>query len=197
MTAMHRPFRRRGGFTLIEGVVAAVVFLLGMLALMGAFLQARRANANARRELLASAVLTDMAEQINTWTYTDPRLSLASGWCADPKNFDAQLSNIKTFKANADACMNDEADLKTVTATTGWGGLASSQFPAGPSDMDAFYRYYVVQELSESGSALAPASVNSGVRKVIWATVLYAEGGDVRRAVTQVVKVRQAGLKGF
>lgn len=194
---MPRPFRRRAGFTLIEGLVASVVFLVGMLALMGAFLQARQANGNARRELLASAVLTDMAEQINTWTYQDPRLSLASSWCANPANFDANLSNIKTFKATADACMNDEADLKTVTATTGWGGLVSSQFAAGPSDADTFYRYYVVQELSETGAVLAPGSVNSGVRKVVWAVVLYAEGGDVRRAVTQVVKVRQAGLKGF
>lgn len=194
---MPRPFRRRAGFTLIEGLVASVVFLLGMLALMGAFFQARRANGNARRELLASAVLTDMAEQINTWTYQDSRLTLASGWCANPANFDAQLSNLSTYKAVADACMNDEADLKAVTAPLFWGGLATSQFPSGPSDADVFYRYYVVQELNETGAAVAPAAVNSGVRKVVWAVVLYAEGGEVRRASTQVVKVRQAGLKGF
>ncbi len=193
---MSLPFRRRGGFTLIEGLVASVVFLLGMLALVGAFLSARRANSNARRELLASAVVSDMAEQINLWPYQDPRLLPSSGWCANPANFAAQLSDVNTFKANADGCMHDEADLKA-TATTNWGGLASSEFASGLSDMDTFYRYYVVQELNENDAVVNAAAVNSGVRKVIWATVLYVEGGDVRRVVTQVVKVRQAGLRGF
>ncbi len=60
-------FLRRNGFTTIEAMVAAVVFLVGLAGLLGALVQARNATGQARRLLQATDVANDLSEQIQLW----------------------------------------------------------------------------------------------------------------------------------
>jgi len=68
-----RPIDR--GFSLIEGMVALVIMMVGLLGLAGLQVVGVRANHFGKRMAEASALGLDLGEQINNWSYTDSRLN--------------------------------------------------------------------------------------------------------------------------
>lgn len=65
---MHR------GFTLLEGMIAILVMLVGLLGLAGLQVVGVRANHFGKRMAEASALALDLSEQINNWNFADTRL---------------------------------------------------------------------------------------------------------------------------
>jgi prepilin-type N-terminal cleavage/methylation domain-containing protein len=63
------------GFTLIEVMMAMSVLLIAVLALSTTQIIASRANRQSDRTVQASALATDLAENMGRWAYNDPRLA--------------------------------------------------------------------------------------------------------------------------
>ncbi|MCI0571754.1 MAG: prepilin-type N-terminal cleavage/methylation domain-containing protein [Myxococcaceae bacterium] len=74
-----RPGQRRRthprGVTLIEAMIAMVVLLIGLLGFASLQVITVRANQFSRRMTQASAMATDIEENIRRWTFNDPRLA--------------------------------------------------------------------------------------------------------------------------
>lgn len=195
--------RRRSqsrGFSLLEVMISTVVFMIGTLGVIGSLIEARGATSVARRVMLANAVVTDLAEQIATWDYDDPRLSTAAAapCSTDPADLAQALaahgsSDFSTFAG----CAHGETDL-TLSASL-WGGLPTSADTEGvrfESDLneDDYQRFWVVREEDRDGNAIPAASANTGVRKRVWVYATYSEKGTGRRVVGFAAKFRPGGL---
>ena len=190
MTRHIRRSSRRPGFTTIEALIAAVVFLLGLSGLLGALTQARNSTGQARRYMQASDLASDTLEQVQLWDFTDPRLTPTPGVCSDdPTDNGGALTKDPTsseFKAYRD-CMHDETWL-TKTSGTRWGGILTPSFgdeqgSASPAQ-SSFARYYTVRL----------QDVRPGVKRMqIFVKVLYKEEGVQRVASTQAMRM-QMGL---
>ncbi|MFP2907152.1 prepilin-type N-terminal cleavage/methylation domain-containing protein [Pyxidicoccus sp. 3LFB2] len=193
-----RPFharRRAGGFTLIEAMVASVVFMLGMTGLLGAIIQARTSTASARRHVHAVAVATDLVAQVQLWAYDDARLLPSGSPCAeDPADgagvlLDANAPGHAAFLA----CAHGEAQLRSRP----WHGLPEADFPVGDGQWDRYRRYFVVSEVDAQGRPVAGPLAHSGARKVVWVLVTWSEGGTVRRVTSQAIKFNPVSLTGI
>src|SRR5512145_3289181 len=73
---MRRDTRRgERGTTLLEAMLATVILLVGFMGVMATDKIGVWMNGNARSVTRATAIAQDLAEQINLWSYSDPRLS--------------------------------------------------------------------------------------------------------------------------
>lgn len=73
---MHGPaMRNQRGTTLIEAMVAMCVLLVGALGLLGLNNLGARMNNDGRRMMRATAVAQDLLNQLQSWSYDDPRLA--------------------------------------------------------------------------------------------------------------------------
>lgn len=176
--------RRHGGFTLLESVIASLVFLIGLVGLLGTLVQARAATSQARRDMQASALAQDLVEQINLWAYDDARLAPSPSPCGDDPGDEAGALRTPTSGAYAAyvACMHGEANLTRGGAV--WGGVPTPAF-SNDGVPARFERYYIVRE----------QTVRPGVwRKHVWVKVLYPEGSRVRVVQAETVKLSMGGL---
>lgn len=189
------------GFSLLEALVASLVFLVGVTGTLGALVHARNSSSQARRDMLAQAVTSDLVEQIDTWPYDDPRLAspVAAPCTNDPSDSAAALKQPSSSAfANFVACAHGGAHL-TLGGKT-WAGLAQDpsadavRFPNGPKGFHDFKRYWVVREEDRAGQVMPAAQANSGIRKKIWVFVTYQEHGAPRRLVGFATKYRPGGL---
>lgn len=179
------PLRQRNGFTTIESLIAAVVFLVGLAGLLGALVQARSATGQARRLMQATDVANDLAEQIQLWDFKDPRLTASSALCAeDPLDKDSVLHQPGTSGYNAyKACMHGEVMLTLGGAK--FGGLQKPVFKneektAGKNET-WYERYYIVRP---QGDRILQ----------IWVKVLYLDAGEPRVVTTQTMRTLPGGL---
>ncbi|MGI5862071.1 MAG: type IV pilus modification PilV family protein [Myxococcales bacterium] len=191
---MRRP--RSGGFTLLEGLIAMVVFMIGVIGVIASLISARGATAMARRAILANAVATDLAEQIDAWPYDESRLSATteSPCKDDPADTQGALERSGASYSSFLACAYDEDDLTGGELV--WGGLprhddGDVRFTYD-SAADVFKRYWVVREENRDGTVASTS--NTGVRKRIWVHVTYGEGGARRKVTRYVTKFRVGGL---
>lgn len=188
MAMVRTHFRRRNaaGFSLIEGMIASFVFLLGMTGLLAAIVHARTSTAQARRQVRATAVAEDLVAQVQLWPYDDARLVSSGFPCVDdPTDAGHVLDGGDDTQREAFLrCLADEARLKSGT----WGGLPTSDFPVGTQEWDRFQRYFVVREMAESGALVPAGQANTGVRKLVWVLVVYRDGVQVRKVTSQLVK---------
>ncbi len=179
------PSLRRHGFTTIEAMIAAVVFLLGLAGLLGALVQARNATGQARRLLQATDIANDLSEQIQLWRFDDPRLTDTPGPCQDDPMDKAQAlyspgsGPFNSYKT----CMHDETTL-TLPGTT-YGGLKDPVFPDESNNLTRFERYYIVRTDIEP---------SNGARRVhVWVKVIYKDAGEPRVVTTHTMRVQMGG----
>lgn len=181
------PLRQRNGFTTIESMIAAVVFLVGLAGLLGALVQARSATGQARRLMQATDVANDLAEQIQLWDFNDERLGPSSALCADDPLDDGHVllkPDTDAAKYNAyKACMHDEVILTLNGAK--FGGLQKPVFKneektAGKNET-WYERFYIVRP---EGDRI----------KQIWVKVLYRDAGEPRVVTTQTMRTLPGGL---
>lgn len=67
--------RSRGGFTLIEIMVAMALVLIGAVGLISLQNTGVRMTADSRRLTRATAIAQDLLNQIELWSFNDPRLA--------------------------------------------------------------------------------------------------------------------------
>lgn len=174
--------RHPRGFTLLEAMIAAVIFLTGMVGILQMLGTSQKTTALGRKEMWANGLANDLVGQIALWAYDDTRLSATS---ADPCASDpADSANaLQTDAANALAdylgCAHGDTDLTSAT----FNGVASSVQPDGVTAT----RFYMVREEARDGSV---ASANQGARKRIWVVVAYTVNGESvgRRVVSYLTK---------
>ncbi|WP_163990707.1 type IV pilus modification PilV family protein [Pyxidicoccus caerfyrddinensis] len=191
----RKPSRRSAGFTLIEAMIASIVFMLGMTGLLGAIIQARTSTAAARRHVYAVAVATDLVAQVQLWGYDDARLVPSGSPCAeDPTDAAGLLLDVAAPGHDAYvACLHGEAQLRSGP----WHGLPESDFPVGAGQWDRYRRYFVVTEVDVDGRPVSAAQAHSGARKVVWVLVTWNDGRSVRRVTSQVIKFSPLSLTGI
>jgi type II secretory pathway pseudopilin PulG len=178
-------FLRRDGFTTIEAMVAAVVFLLGLAGLLGALVQARNATGQARRLLQASDIANDLAEQIQLWRFDDPRLADTPGPCQDdPMDDDGVLLHPGTGPYTAyRSCMHDETTINQPGYT--FGGLKDPVFADESNNLTRYERFYIVRTDVEP---------SNGARRIhIWVKVLYKDAGEPRVVGNHTMRVQMGG----
>ena len=182
-------FRPRHGFTTIESLIAAVVFLVGLAGLLGALVQARGATGQARRLMQATDVANDLAEQIQLWNFDDPRLAANAALCAnDPLDKDRKLLKPGTGDYNGYvACMHGELMLRL--GGVSFGGLQRPAFrdedKVESRGETVYQRFYIVRT----------ESVREGVQRMqVWVKVLYMDAGEPRVVTTQTMRVQMGGV---
>ena len=174
--------RPRHGFTTIEALVAAVVFLLGLSGLLGALTQARNATGQARRYMQATDIANDLVEQIQLWSPDDARLKPTLGPCLDdPLDTKGVLlqsdENASSYQAYW-LCMKTEKDI---TISTKWAGLARPEFTDEQGVVTPYDRAYIVQE----------QQVRPGVKRLqIWVKVRYEDASGAHVVTTQAMRLR-------
>jgi type II secretory pathway pseudopilin PulG len=193
--ARTHPRRRAAGFTLIEAMIASVVFMLGLAGLLGAILQARTSTSSARRHVNAVAVATDLVAQAQLWAYDDARLVPSGSPCAeDPTDAGGVLLDPAAPGHDAFVgCLHGETRLRSRP----WGGLPEADFPVGAGEWDRYRRYFVVNEVDAEGRPVPAGRAHSGARKVVWVLVTWREGGTVRRVTSQAIKFNPVSLTGI
>ncbi len=182
----------RPGFTTVEALIAAVVFLLGLSGLMGALTQARNSTGQARRYMQAMDIANDLIEQMQLWGLDDPRLKAMSGVCVDDP-LDKNEALLKPDSADYNAfvtCMRSDVDLKNTldpknaSAKMPWGGLQEETFTDEQGVITKYKRYYIVRT----------QTVRPGVsRWQMWVKVVYSDVGEPRVVSTQAMRI-QMGL---
>jgi type II secretory pathway pseudopilin PulG len=178
------PLRSRNGFTTIEAMIAAVVFLVGLAGLLGALVQARNATGQARRLMQATDVANDLAEQIQLWDLTDPRLAETTGPCAlDPLDTAGALSTTGAAFSTYVSCMSNETTLKQPNTT--FGGIPQPVFVDELGGSTRYDRYYIVRNQSP----------REGVKRInVWVKVLYMDAGVQRNVTVQTIRVQMGGI---
>lgn len=175
---------QRNGFTTIEAMIAAVVFLVGLAGLLGALVQARNATGQARRLMQATDVANDLAEQIQLWDVTDPRLADSPSACAsDPLDTAGVLYRPGPAFDTYVACMHNETTLKQ--PNTKFGGLQEPVFVDELGKPTRYNRYYIVRSQSP----------REGVRRIhVWVKVLYTDAGEQRSVTAHTIRIQMGGV---
>ncbi|PTL82260.1 hypothetical protein [Vitiosangium sp. GDMCC 1.1324] len=185
---------QRPGFTTIESLIAAVVFLVGLAGLLGALVQARSATGQARRLMQATDLANDLAEQIQLWKFdgtppgtlggTDARLLFSDPLCADdPLDKTGKLLHPGTGGYNAyKACMHGEVML--TLGGLKFGGMQKPVFRNEEGDpsknLTTYERFYIVRKSDD-------------YRLQIWVKVLYLDAGEPRVVTTQAMRAMPRG----
>ncbi|WNG14523.1 hypothetical protein [Cystobacter fuscus] len=177
-------FRPRHGFTTIEALVAAVVFLLGLSGLLGALTQARNATGQARRYMQATDIANDLVEQIQLWRSDDPRLVPKSDVCDPLDKAGAMLKPRDNGDYTAyTKCMRDDFDIKPNDRQ--WSGLATPEFTDEQGITTTYWRYFMIRKHVDT-------TVNPAVTRLqIWVKVRYDDVGEPRVVTTQAMRIHQ------
>lgn len=191
--------RRRSprGTSLIEAMIAIAVLLIGMAGFASLQVISVRANHFAKRISAASALATDLAENVNRWDYLDPRLT-PGGSRADVTATGCTTAAIQTCLDAAVALTPWDLGTAATPAYTpdyndaslmgagGWQGIpvvtggVPTTFGAD-TDRDGvpeFFRYYNVHQLYPTGTDLFPTG------KLVQIVVRWKEPAFGYRQVT-------------
>ena len=98
LIARARPRRVRGGFTLLEVVVAMGILATGLLAVTAAQLYAMRGGSTGRHTTDAAAIAHSQIEQFERMSFGDAALVGGAGWVAGTLVAGGQVQN--TVQAN-------------------------------------------------------------------------------------------------
>ena len=155
---MHfRPPRRRKprGTSLVEAMIAMSVLLFGLTGVASLQLATSKANQFSRRYAQASAVATDLEENINLWSYSDSRLNTANGVTSLS---DPSIVNRWDMGSSATASFVADYSDKTPDSNASSAGALGAAYPGLSGDIDGdgvpeFTRYWNVStvDLMSSG----------------------------------------------
>lgn len=170
---MRRTNGQRG-LTLIEAMIAMAVMIVGVTGLVGLSRQGLRLNAEGRRLTSAVGVAQDLAQQIETWEYLDPRLGNTST-ANDADYADAALE----FENEAPADAPDHAEADLEKDGTKWLGI-----PGDTLTTLGYQRFWNVAEIDDQNANGVPDG------KRIAVIVRWQPQGDTwRRVVLHVAKL--------
>jgi hypothetical protein len=152
-------------------MAAMVVMLIAAVAMLALHVQGQRMNGDALRMTRATAIAQDLANQIATWPWGDPRLVNANA------GNDADLGDSAfAFEApGAPPADHGEADL--VLGGTVWNGVPVADFAAG-----GYERYWSVAYPDDSNANGVPDAAR------VAAIVRWPSGPGFRRIVLLSVK---------
>ena len=169
-----RPLRFQGtvpaahdrGFSLVEAMIASAVMLIGLLGLAGLQIVGLRANNLGKRMAQASLLAQDLAQNMQIWSYSDPRLvpqndvtlhgntnapGIAKYW--DLTNSDVLVSNVDGSALTFDYTDGGAGATQLNQLAAGYSGVRSptdSSLPAG--EQVIFQRYWNVYNIDLTGS---------------------------------------------
>jgi prepilin-type N-terminal cleavage/methylation domain-containing protein len=152
------------GFTLIEGMVAMTVMLIGAAGMIGLFNQGQRMHGDARRMTRATAIAQDLLNQIELLPYGENSGPLQNVNAANDGDIgDAAMAFEAEGPPPAD---HAEADLPA-----GWRGIPTADLG---NEYERYWNVAYVDDTNQNG-------VWDGVR--IAAIVRWRHGGAWRRIV--------------
>jgi type II secretory pathway pseudopilin PulG len=179
------------GFTVLEGMVALVLMLIGVLGLAGLQVVAVRANHFGKRMSEATALALDLEEQIGIWAYNDSRLA-STATLTGPN--DAQIQSWDLGRDATTSYQPEYSDLPgdpNVTSTragvlaTGYQGLQSDVSATGSPDFVRYWNVYTYNDGSSNGL-------------LIQIFVRWKEPNLGYRQITSIAfKVNPAGFQGL
>lgn len=177
--------RVRRGSTLVEVMAAIGVMMIGAAGVAGLNSMGLRIDGDGRRLTRATAIAEDLAQQIQLWPYTDPRLANANAANDDD-------IGDTTFQAERLADVSgivDHAEADLTAGGTAWFGI-----PAVDLQGNGYERYWSVS-LNDPGNPGALLDSNSnvvpdGMRVAVM--VRWPHLGTWRRIVVYVTKVNPA-----
>ncbi|MCJ8499305.1 type IV pilus modification protein PilV [Desulfatitalea alkaliphila] len=103
--------RDETGFTLIEAMIAILVFTIGILATISMQITSIQGNALARNNTEAAAIAANLAEELRSFPYSDASLQQGNHALPDVGNYSV------SYTVQDDAIL---ADTKSVRITVGW-----------------------------------------------------------------------------
>jgi prepilin-type N-terminal cleavage/methylation domain-containing protein len=163
--------RRAGGrgFTLIEGMVAMTVMLVGALGMIGLYNQGQRLHGDSRRMTRATAVALDLLNQIELWPYSETAGPLVN---ANTTN-DGDIGDAaQAFEADGTPpADHGEADLPA-----DWRGIPAADLS---NEYERYWNVAYVDDTNQNG-------VWDGVRIAV--VVRWRHGAGWRRVVLLAVK---------
>ncbi|HEY7726475.1 MAG TPA: hypothetical protein VH880_14155 [Anaeromyxobacteraceae bacterium] len=159
------------GLTLIEAMAAMVVMLIAAVAMLALHVQGQRMNADALRMTRATAIAQDLANQIATWPWGDPRLANANA------GNDADVGDSAYAFEAPGAPPFDHAEPDLVLGGTVWNGTPAADLASG-----GYERYWSVAYPDDSNGN----GVSDAAR--VAAIVRWPSGVGFRRIVLLSVK---------
>ena len=177
---MSRRLRWRRGVTLVETMVSLTVLALGITGLTQLQIISVRANAFSRKMALASALATDLVENVGLWQYTDGRLATTTSVTSATDSKIAARSELGRAATITDSSLkpmfSEQSTTNALTGSALRGG--STTYDGYSSDIDGdgvddFERYWSVFKLDPSSSG-----VETG--KIVVVTVRLVLGGGRR-----------------
>ena len=163
---------RHQGFTLLECMIAMAVMLIGATGLMGLFTVEAHMTGDARRVTRATAIAQDLLENIELWSYADPRLAESvSGSVTDLADASFQFEKVEDPLAGGIA-HHGESSLGT------WYGIPTASLG------DGYQRFWNVNH-ENNGS-----QVDNDIQIAV--IVRWRQGGGWRRIVLQGLKLNPA-----
>ena len=171
---MRDPGRR--GFSIIEGMVAMAVMLIGVAGLIGLQTMGVRMNGDARRMTRATAIAQDLLNQIELWPYTDVRLSNAN------TANDADLGDSAFAFEGTGTPPADHAEGDLTLGGTQWLGIQT--LPPG------YQRYWNVSNKDPASAAALLDANGNGVEDALRVAVVvrWQHQGGWRRVVLTGLK---------
>lgn len=149
------PAGRHQGFTLIEVLISMSILLVSILALASLQIIGSKSNRTADRMMQASAMATDLAENVRRWSYKDTRLntSVTVNSLSSPtitSNWDMGTAAATSYTA----MYGEPNDTNAITPSalgTSYQGLSPNVDGTGV----AFFRYYNVYSVDLNSSGIA------------------------------------------
>ncbi len=179
------------GFTLLEGMVALVLMLIGVLGLAGLQVVGVRANHFGKRMSEASALALDLEEQMGTWPYTDSRLAPVATLSgpSDPqiKGWDLGRAATTSYQPGFSDLAGDPNVVsgRAGVLASGYLGLQSDVSSTGSPDYVRYWNVYTYSDGTSNGL-------------LIQIFVRWKEPGLGFRQITSIAfKVNPAGFQGL
>lgn len=176
------------GFTLIEAMISMAVLLVSVLALASMQVMGSRTNRFGDRMVQASALATDLAGNVQRWSYDDTRLNLLStvNSADDPaiqNKWDLGRAAATSYTVEYSDLAGDTNATTAGALGTSYLGLSSNVDRTGAPD---FIRYWNVYGINLTGG-----SGEDG--KLVQIIVRWKEPGIGYHQVTQSSYKRNPG----
>jgi Tfp pilus assembly protein PilV len=173
-----RSGRLQRGTTLLEAMIAMGVLMLGAAGLVGLQRQSNFFMGDSRRTTRASMFAQDLVNQIELWSYDDPRLANRT------TSNDADLGDsAEAMAISVDPVADNLADFGEASLGSTWAGM-----PRELLDINQMERYWNVADAPDSNGN----NVVDGKRVAV--IVRWRAGASWRRMVFVVTKVNTGDM---